>query len=67
MNITLDEIRSNAPDGATHYLVLNHTYYLKYYKDIDRWLAWYDYDCHSEWGIANHRAVRFNLQDIKPL
>ena len=61
MNITLDEIRSNAPDGATHYYICGgHAWYFK----GDRNLKVYH---RHEWLPYSKTGFGFNLSQIKPL
>ena len=60
MNITLDEIRSNAPEGATHYKeVIANIAYLKY--DGDGWMR------HSGNWIECILTRQFNDQLYKGL
>lgn len=62
MNITLDEIKSKAPQGATHYVNhKNKVFYLK--KSQGKWLVNFNYDCHSGWSIARQDIEHI----IKPL
>ena len=55
MNITLDEIRSKAPDGATHYSKEQR----KYYKHDNYWKV-FKYD---KWVIAHNGEAR----DAEPI
>ena len=57
MNITLDEIRSNAPDGATHYNHRTETYY----KEGDKLYYW-----EGEWRPSWYGGSEFMIY-IKPL
>ena len=66
--MTLDEIRKNKPDGATHYLINNHIntiFFLK--KEDDKWLSYYNYDCGEGWGLCNQESIVRNMDNIKPL
>lgn len=60
MNITLDEIRSKAPDGATHYrmnkLSLHLPMYYKYIKG-ELWVFIWD-----DWCLSSNQD-----QELKPL
>ncbi len=66
MNITLDEIRSNAPDGATHYEVCDGEVY--YYTRTENlvWAIWNDCDDPFDpwWDSC---IIGFNESKIKPL
>lgn len=63
--MTPQQIKDNAPDGATHYLDMGKTNYLKF--ENHEWMVWFDYDITSGWGIANPRVISYNLDKIKPL
>lgn len=60
--MSIEEIRKNAPDGATHYIILSkNIHYIK--KINDKWHVAYNYDCGSGWAILN---VHF-IGEPKPL
>lgn len=62
MNITLDEIRSKAPDGASH--IWQNDYgvgYFYYSKDLKQWFY---YDKHHDIWISQRNV---DLTKIKPL
>lgn len=63
MNITLDEIRSKAPEGATHYYSNAHivAYYF-YSSDVKMWFVW---DKHHEFWTS--KCFTYRESDIKPL
>lgn len=63
--MNIDEIKRNAPDGATHYRVLNGK--LEYLKKItyrDDWYIWWD--SHNGWMTTLWKRVEIG-KDIKPL
>jgi len=58
MNITLDEIRSKAPDGATHYK--KYGSYVSYYK--------FGHRCSFFWNIDSWSATYIDILSFaKPL
>lgn len=65
--MTLEEIKANAPDGATHYrperLELNDEYGFLYYKYIDGKLYGY---CFGEWSRSCMGKITQSLS-LKPL
>ena len=64
MNITLDEIRSKAPEGATHYEVEANDvdYYAKDY--MDRWCS---DDGHGNWYPLRQSEYDQLDLELKPL
>lgn len=67
MNIALDEIKSKAPEGATHYHTAKHDGHITYYKIINRSL--YYFYCGSwEWSGFNEDVPPSQLHNyINPL
>ena len=63
MNITLDEIKSKAPSGATHYIEKRAR--VQYWKNIDNeWWVCVGYN----WAWAMKSIYRdYALESIKPL
>lgn len=63
MNITLDEIRSKAPEGATHY-----TYDVDEYKYLKNDECWYVFKWGAWLKIPDHWVEKIINDDLrKPL
>lgn len=65
--MTKDEIKRNAPEGATHYIMQGSMvlYYLKF--DGSMWRVWFSYDSMSGWGYADQKTIQNNIHELKPL
>lgn len=62
--MTLDEIKENAPDGATHYQK-NRNGVLRYFKK-DNKQNWMSFDCLNVKWINGKWHIDYGLQ-VKPL
>lgn len=61
MNITLDDIRSKAPSGATHYFIsIGHAWY---FKNPKNWKVYYRH----EWMVYSKLGFGFNLSEMRQL
>lgn len=64
--MTIEEIRANAPYGATTYVENNELVYYLRFKN-NRWEVFFNYDSHKGWGLANQYAITTHIDKLKPL
>lgn len=63
--MTIEEIRKNKPDGATHYRVLmGNVEYMKKLSYHDTWYLWWEFK--GEWMLTFWHKVEIG-KCIKPL
>lgn len=61
-----EEIKAQAPDGATSYMIYcGRVYYLKSVNG--EWRVYFNYDDRNGWGLANQTAIDNNIDRLQPL
>lgn len=64
--MTPEQIKANAPDEATSYMIHNDkVYYLKY--ENGEWKVHFNYDDRKGWGLANQTVIDTNIHLLKRL
>lgn len=63
--MTLDQIKKNAPSGATHYRNADYSHNIEYYKlDGDFLCVWYFFSYDGDWYRSKHVT---SVDQLRPL